>query len=383
MSTKTKSKEIISSNVNNILLQFFLVDYEREKDFILNQQADVKNKIEHIAINNLNEKMINYFKYEKNNQQDLYNKYYTLNAEVCGKIRRINENLPDFEEKVKKKQSNLKQINQENLKLMERISQLEAEKQINNTNIQTLNKGGDNAENTKSPPAEIIENGDKNFLLKTSREINDMNNSNIMKSQMTRFRNFDKEANNSINITEIIEDNTMLRDKFENINSLKQRLKQSKKENKYLSREIAEMNSRVFLLTKIFTEGIHELSKELLKIHEIQLDKIISRSGNGNSLYFELIKDRHNLTNQGYVDESFKLPIINNNIQKKYNYPLIEKSEPTTFIYNVIKNMLEEHHNMNKNMNIKKKKFEWEDFSTFSAYQLYTLMSLNKVMIEF
>ncbi len=74
-----------------------------------------------------------------------------------------------------------------------------------------------------------------------------------------------------------------------------------------------------------------------------------------------------------------KLPIINANISKKYNYPIIEKSDPTTFIYNVVKEMLQEHHNLNKNINIKKKKFDWEEFKGFSAYQIYTLLSLNKV----
>jgi hypothetical protein len=75
----------------------------------LNQQADLKNKIESISINNMNERLINYLKEEKNNQQDLYNKYYTLNSEVCGKIKKINENLPEYEDKVKKKTSKLKE----------------------------------------------------------------------------------------------------------------------------------------------------------------------------------------------------------------------------------------------------------------------------------
>jgi hypothetical protein len=74
-----------------------------------------------------------------------------------------------------------------------------------------------------------------------------------------------------------------------------------------------------------------------------------------------------------------KLPMINNNIQKKYNFPVIEKSEPTTFIYNVIKNMLEENQNLNKSLSINKKKIDWEEFKNLSAYQIYTMLSLNKV----
>lgn len=95
----------------------------------------------------------------------------------------------------------------------------------------------------------------------------------------------------------------------------------------------------------------------------------------GNSLYFELVKERG-----GHTDEQLRLPIINNNIKQKYNYPILEKSEPTTFIYNVIKNMLDEHHNLNKSLNIRKKRFDWDEFKHFSAYQIYTILSLNRVI---
>ena len=70
------------------------------------------------------------------------------------------------------------------------------------------------------------------------------------------------------------------------------------------------------------------------------------------------------------LDEQMKLPVINNNIQKKYNFPVNEKSEPNTSIYNVIKNMLEEHHSLNRSLNLKRRKFEWEEFRQFSAYQI-------------
>lgn len=84
------------------------IDFEREKELFLNQKAEFKQKIEKISTNNLNEKLINYLKDEKNNQQDLYNKYYTLNSEVCAKIKKIKDSLPEFEEKVKKKSEKLK-----------------------------------------------------------------------------------------------------------------------------------------------------------------------------------------------------------------------------------------------------------------------------------
>ena len=86
--------------------------------------------------------------------------------------------------------------------------------------------------------------------------------------------------------------------------------------------------------------------------------------------------------NGGYnIDEQLKLPIISNNIMKKYNYPLMEKSDPSTFIYNVVKNILDEHHKLNKTLHLKKKKFDWENFKNFSPYQIFTILSLNKVFL--
>ena len=88
--------------------------------------------------------------------------------------------------------------------------------------------------------------------------------------------------------------------------------------------------------------------------------------------------------NGGYnMDEQLKLPIISNNIMKKYNYPVMEKSDPSTFIYNVVKNILDEHHKLNKTLHLKKKKFDWENFKNFSPYQLFTILSLNKVFFIF
>ena len=56
----------------------------------------------------MNEKLINFLKEEKNSQQDLYNKYYTLNSEILVKLKKINETLPEFENKVNRKKEKLK-----------------------------------------------------------------------------------------------------------------------------------------------------------------------------------------------------------------------------------------------------------------------------------
>ena len=77
----------------------------------MTQQSEIRGKIENIATKNLNERLINYFKDEKNHQQALYNKYFTLNNEVKTKIKKINENLPAFEKKIKTKSNKLKECN--------------------------------------------------------------------------------------------------------------------------------------------------------------------------------------------------------------------------------------------------------------------------------
>jgi hypothetical protein len=191
----------------------------------------------------------------------------------------------------------------------------------------------------------------------------------------------DYDKNGSINITDLLDENESLRQKYKQISLLKQKLKTRKKESKYLSNETSIYNTKYFVLAKIFTEGMHEVSKELLKIHEIQLDKIISKNNSDNSmLYFELHKDRQFSSYNGAYnnEDQLKLPKISSNIQKKYNYPVVEKSDPTVFIYNAIKHMLEENQTLNKTLNFRNKRINWEEFKNLSAYQIYTILTLHK-----
>jgi len=97
-------------------------------------------------------------------------------------------------------------------------------------------------------------------------------------------------------------------------------------------------------------------------------------------LYFEMIKQKK--YNNKRNDEELKLPIINNNIMKKYNYPLVEKSDPNNLIYKVIKNIVDESHISNKKNNMKKNKFTWDEFQHFSAYQIYTILNMNREIIK-
>lgn len=61
-----------------------------------------------MSINNANERLIQFLKNEVNNQQDLFNKYYTLNAEISRKIKSISDVLPDMESNIKEKSESLK-----------------------------------------------------------------------------------------------------------------------------------------------------------------------------------------------------------------------------------------------------------------------------------
>lgn len=351
-------------------------EFEREKEYKLEEQAEIKNQIEQLASNNINERLINHFNNKINQQQELYNKYYEMREEINSKIKFLKETIPELEVKVNQKSEKLKQINKENLKLMEQISQMEKSSQNTSTiNINTISNSNININNPNSSMNTVGSDININKSLQISNE---------------------KIIPNSINIKELVEENEQIRAQYKRILMLKKQLILKRKENEHLSRAITEMNSDCFSFKKIFTEGMHEIAKELLKIHEIQLDKVIASSNNtlnnsgsnlnnsgsiNNSLYFEIVKGNIN-GNEAKNDDTLKLPIIHNNIMKKYNYPIVEKTNPTSLVYQVIKNMLEESHNLNKVVNMKKNKFSWDEFKKFSAYQIYTILNLNKEVIK-
>jgi len=105
---------------------------------------------------------------------------------------------------------------------------------------------------------------------------NTINMNNRTVHSKFKYSEYGKEQSSILNITEVVEENGEMREKFEKISLLKEKLRKLKKENNFLSSKMNEINSDIFILTKLFTEGSHEISKELLKIHEIQLDKIVT-----------------------------------------------------------------------------------------------------------
>ena len=314
-------------------------EFDREKEYKLNEQKEVINQIDLLNKNNYNEKIINHFNEKIHQQENLYNKYLERKNEITEKINNLNKIIPEFEQKVKMKSEKLKFINKENLKLMDQINLIE-----------------------------------KNNLNNSFNFTNNNNDSLI------------NEQNFNLNISEIVEENEDIKNQYQKIIELKKIYNNKKKENENLIKGITEMNSDIFLFKKIFNEGLHEIAKELLKIHEIQLDKVINSQNSkndlmGNNLYFEIIKQNYN-GNEQKNDEMLKLPIINSNIQKKYNYPVTLKATSDSLVYKVIKNMLENSNNLNKILNMKKNKFSWEEFKSFSAYQIYTILNINKDVIK-
>jgi len=140
---------------------------------------------------------------------------------------------------------------------MEKINQLETEKKSYDKSSITKNGYNEGSYDEKN----ITRQDDMSNLIGNYKTSSKMRNESV--------------NNQSINITDFIDDNEYLKEKFENLKKFKDKLKLNKKENKFLGNEISNLNKQYFYLSKIFIEGLHELSKELLKIHEIKLDKIV------------------------------------------------------------------------------------------------------------
>ena len=332
-------------------------EFEREKEYKLEEQSDIKNQIEELSKNNINEKLINHFNLKVNQQENLYDKYDEMIEEINTKIKILQKALPPLELKVKEKNKKLKELNKENLTLTDKINELENENNLNN-NVSTYMNNSQYGNNSSV----ILNNSQTN-----NQSVNILNNSDKLPG--------------SIKINEIVKDNEDIKEQYERILELKKEYKNKKILNQKLIKSINEMNTDCFLFKKIFNEGMHEIGKELMKIHELKLDKVINGTNNKNSIYFQILKDKMN-GNEKKNDEILKLPLINNNIAKKYNYPIVEKSNPNTLIYNVLRNILDENHNSSKITNIKNNKISWDDFKDFSAYQIYTILNMNKEIIK-
>ena len=335
----------ITSVSNNRNLQM-RSDFDEEKEYKLKKQKEIQSHIEELSHYYRGENKITYFNEKIRQHKELYLKYTEMKESIEAKIRALKDIIPDLEKKIFLYKIQLKNINKENLKLMGQINHFENE---------ISNKLEEDLEN-------IYYNIDNRLNDSTS-----LNNSSLI--------------GNSINVQEILEKNENLKKKKEKIDELKEILKEKKNENDYLIKNINMLNNNYFRCRKIYREGMYEIAKELLRINEIELDKVINNSNtNFNSLYFDIFKTNYN---NGKTNKDFlKIPIINSNIKTKFKYPVAEKAQPNDLLYKVVKNIINENNVANKINNIKKNKFSWDEFKDFSAYQVYTLLNLNKKNLD-
>ena len=344
-------------------------EFEREKEYKLEEQDEIKNKILDLSKNNINEKLINHFNYRINQQEELSNQFDEMKSEILNKIDLIKSAIPSLEKSVKEKNEKLKNLNKNNLLILEKTNELENENN-NNNNINHNNVSTNMNNSQYGNNSSVILN----------------NSSQAIGNQSTNFLNNSDKFPKGIKINEIVRENEDIKNQYNRILELRKEYKNTKIQNQKMIRTINEMSMDCFLFKKIFKEGMNEIGKELLKIHELKLDKVINRTNqnknkNSSSLYFQIVKTKTN-GNETKNDSILKLPLINKNIIEKYNYPIVEKSGPKTLIYNAIKNVLDENLNEEKISNLKKNKIDWEEFKNFSCYQIYTILNMNKEIIK-
>ena len=372
-------------------------DFDEEKEYKLEKQKEIQSQIEELSNDNESEKMIRYFNEKIHQQESLYKRYSEIKNKIDTKIKLIKEMLPGLEKKVNNYKIDLRKINRENLKLMEQINKFEnelsdrVEEELDNINYNlnnNINNNNINNLNNENPMSLLINNRYYNTNNTLSTNANNksqtLSGSNYSNNQYMNSDNNlpDYSINfNNINVPEILENNERLQKKKEKNDKLREILKEKKMENDYLMKNINMMNNKFFKCKKVYNEGMHEVAKELLRINEMELDKVINNSNtNFNSLYFDIFKTNYNSGQS--KNDLLRLPIINSNINKKFKYPILEKSEPNDLLYKVIKNIIEENNNNNKINNMKKNKFSWEEFKEFSAYQIYTLLNINKDILD-
>ena len=330
-------------------------DFDEEKEFKLEKQKEIQNHIEELSNQYKGENKISYFNNKIKQHQELFMKYNEIKEKIDEKIKMMKDIIPSLEKKILGYKMQLKKLNKENLKLMEQVNKFENE--LSNKLEEDLEKIKYNVDNIKFDESK-----------------------NLSISQMTSGNN-SFIFNNSINISQILDKNENLKKKKEKVDALKEYLNEKKNENDYLIKNINRLNNNFFKCKKIYREGMHEIAKELLRINEIELDKVINNSNTTfNSLYFDIFKT--NFNNGKNNNDFLKTPIINNNINKKFKYPIVEKSQPNDLLYKVVKNIIDENNNSNKINNIKKNKFSWDEFKNFSAYQIYTLLNINKEILD-
>ena len=289
-------------------------DFDEEKEYKLEKQKEIQNHIEELSNHYQNENKITYFNNKIKQHKELFKNYSEIKDKIDEKLKMLKNIVPELEKKIFDYKIQLRKMNKENLKLMGQVNKFE-------------NELSDKLE-------EDLDNCQLNF------DNSKFNESKDIRNNMSQASNGDNSSflNNSINIPEILDKNENLKKKNDKVCELKQYLKEKKKENDYLIKNINLLYNNFFKCKKIYREGMHEIAKELLRINEIELDKVINNSNtNFNSLYFDIFKTNYN---NGQLNNDFlRNSIINNNINEKYQFPIKEKAQPNDLLYKVVKNM--------------------------------------------
>ena len=100
-------------------------EFEREKEYKLEEQDEIKNKIIELTKNNINERLINHFNIRISRQQELFDQFDEMKADILNKINIIKSTIPSLEKSVKEKNEKLKNLNKNNLILLDKINELE------------------------------------------------------------------------------------------------------------------------------------------------------------------------------------------------------------------------------------------------------------------
>ena len=145
-------------------------------------------------------------------------------------------------------------IDKNNLMLLDKINELENENNNNNSNNINNNNISTNMNNSQY--------GNNSSVILN-------NSSQVIGNQSTNFMNSSDKFPKGIKINEIVRENEDIKNQYNRILELKKEYKNAKIQNHRMIKTINEMSMDCFLFKKIFNEGMNELGRELLKIHEL------------------------------------------------------------------------------------------------------------------
>ena len=157
----------------------------------------------------------------------------------------------------------------ENITLLEKLNQLE--KQAEKT-IKVANSNSESFIQEKPPKIsyDVIENS--HSRKKSSRLNNSDNKGAPIKLSRLKYNEYG--SDNSINISSLLNENDLLKEKYDRSNLLRQRVRILKDELNRIMIRCGNINTQNIHLSKHYSSGIHEVSQELLNVHESQLDRI-------------------------------------------------------------------------------------------------------------